>query len=147
MEVIFTVAVFLCEAKPYVYIILGITVVVFTVILLISVRLQRRPHYYTPDNIDESVDKAAEKIKKPQNNPTSQAVTAQVDEHVPGEKPKETVVHVLYNHALKTWQVEFRTEDEIVPHGTAPTKAEAIIDAKKICDTTLWPLVIHNKYE
>lgn len=93
------------------------------------------------------MDKAAEKIKETQPKTVPPAATVEADEHIPGEKPKETVVHVLYNHTLKTWEVDFYTEDEIVPHCTEQTKAEAIISARKVCDSTLWPLVIHNKFE
>ena len=134
-------------AQPYVYVIIGATVVVFAIVVIVFARLQKRPNNNVPDNIDESVDKAAEKIKETQPKTVPPAATVEADEHIPGEKPKETVVHVLYNHTLKTWEVDFYTEDEIVPHCTEQTKAEAIISARKVCDSTLWPLVIHNKFE
>ena len=53
-------------AQPYVYVIIGATVVVFAIVVIVFARLQKRPNNYVPDNIDESVDKAAEKIKETQ---------------------------------------------------------------------------------
>ena len=42
-------------AQPYVYVIIGATVVVFAIIVVVFARLQKRPNNYVPDNIDESL--------------------------------------------------------------------------------------------
>ena len=40
-------------AQPYVYVIIGATVVVFAIVVIVFARLQKRPNNYVPDNIDE----------------------------------------------------------------------------------------------
>lgn len=76
-------------AQPYVYVIIGATVVVFAIVVIVFARLQKRPNNYVPDNIDESVDKAAEKLKKHSPKPYRPPPRSKPTSIFPAKSPKK----------------------------------------------------------